>query len=72
MKKGSILLIVMMGFLLCMPGPGFAKMTAMTENEMGSLTDQGGIDFLPGNFIQSPSTVALTSAGWIASAKALG
>ncbi|WP_319525287.1 hypothetical protein [uncultured Desulfosarcina sp.] len=72
MKKAGILLIALMSILLCVPGPGFAKMTAMTENEMGGLTGQGGIVVLPGDVIQSLNTVALASGGWAASAKALG
>jgi len=72
MKKGGILLIALMSFMLCVPGPGFAKMTAMTEHEMGSLIGQGGIAVLPGDVIQSLNTVALTSGGWVASANALG
>lgn len=72
MRKTIFLLIAMMSVLLCVPGPGFAKMTAMTENEMGGLTGQGGIAVLPGDVIQSLSTVAWTSGGWAASANALG
>jgi hypothetical protein len=72
MKKSFFLLIVLMSVLLCVPGPGFTKMTAMTENEMGDLTGQGGIAVLPGDVIQSLNTAALNSAGWAASANALG
>jgi len=72
MKKGGILLIALMSVLLCVPGPGVAKMTAMTEKEMGGLTGQGGIAVLPGDVVQSLGTVALASGGWAASANALG
>ena len=65
MKKGGILLIALMGVLLCVPGPGFTKMTAMTDDEMGGLTGQGGIAVLPGDVLQSLGTVALTSGGWV-------
>jgi len=66
MKKSVCLLIVVMSCLLCVPGPGFSKMTAMTDEELDHLSGQKGTALLPSVMMLPIAITTAMSGEWTA------
>lgn len=70
MNKEVVLLIALIIAVLCLPSPGEAEMTALTEGEMSHITGQNGIVGPPG--VSTPTMALLTTGGPAGMAAILG